>query len=146
MSGQWITVATYSQPVEAHLARTKLESEGITCLVSDEHLVRVNWMLSNAVGGVKLRVPSWDEAHAREVLRSRPRLVAVADEADLEADDVICPSCHSDDVYYSRFSRRAAGVFWLVFGFIVPWLDRRWMCKRCGYKWKARENTNHGES
>lgn len=144
MSGQWITVATYSEPVEAQLARTKLESEGITCVVSDEYLVRANWLLSNAVGGVKLRVPSWDEAHARDLLRSRPRLVA--DGADPGGDDIICPSCRSDDVYFSRFSRRVAGVSWLAFGFIVPWLDRRWLCKQCGYKWKGREDTNDRES
>ena len=146
MPGQWITVATYSQPVEAHLARTKLESEGITCVVTDEYLVRANWLLSNAVGGVKLRVPSWDEAHARDLLRSRPRLVAVEGEADVATEDTLCPSCHSDDVYFSRFSRRVAGVSWLAFGFIIPWLDRRWLCKQCGYKWKGRDNTNYRES
>lgn len=139
MSSDWVTVATFSQPVEAHLARTKLESEGVECVVSDEYLVRVNWLLSNAVGGVKLRVPEWEEQRARELLRPRPRLVVVADARDDAVDDEsICPNCRSYDVYYRRFNRRAAGVFWLFFGFIVPWLDRRWMCKQCGYEWKER--------
>jgi hypothetical protein len=137
MPEDWVTVASFSQPVEAHLARTKLESEGIPCVVDDEYLVRVNWLLSNAVGGVKLRVPPEDAAHARELLRPRPRLV-VDESAEAGEGEMVCPNCRSLDVYYNRFSRRAAGVFWLLFGFIVPWLDRRWVCKQCGYEWKGR--------
>lgn len=146
MANDWKTVATFSQPVEAHLARTKLESEGIVCVVSDEYLVRVNWLLSNAVGGVKLLVAPWDEERARAILRPRPRLVVVADDAEPRGDgEMICPNCRSFDVYYTRFSRRAAGVFMLVFGFIVPWFNRRWLCKQCGYEWKGRVNPKHRE-
>ena len=148
MAEDWETIASFSQPVEAHLARTKLESEGIPCVVSDEYLVHVNWLLSNAVGGVKLRVPSWEASRAREVLRSKPHLVVMADPDEDGATgggEPACPNCRSLDVYYSRFSRRAAGVFWLLFGFIVPWLNRRWLCKQCGYEWKQRANPNHRE-
>lgn len=140
MSSDWVTVATFSEPVGAHLARTRLEAEGIPCVVRDEYLVRVNWLLSNAVGGVKLAVPSWEAERARDILRPRPRLVVVAgdDESPEDRGEMICPRCRSYDVYYTRFSRRAAGVFWLLFGFIVPWLNRRWLCKQCGYEWKDR--------
>jgi rubredoxin len=143
MTGKWITVATYSQPVQAHLARTQLESEGIRCVVGDEHLVRVDWLLSNAIGGVKLKVHSTDAEHAREVLRPKPRLVVVAEPGTsryggVEDDDLICPRCRSFDVYFHRFDKRIAGVFWLAFGFIVPWLARKWECKQCGYSWRER--------
>jgi len=143
MSGKWITIAAYSQPVQAHLARTQLESEGIACIMGDEHLVHVDWLLSNAVGGVKLKVMSGDEVHAREVLRPRPRLVVVAEpgvlpEADLNDDDLICPRCRSFDVYFHRFDKRVAGVFWLIFGFIVPWRASKWECKQCSYSWRER--------
>ena len=49
MSKNWVTVASFSQPFEAHLAKTRLEAEEIPCVVSDEYLVRVDWLLSNAV-------------------------------------------------------------------------------------------------
>ena len=52
--------------------------------------------------------------------------------------EMICPRCHCDDVYYTRYSRRAAGVFMLLLGFLLPWRDRRWTCKVCGYAWKER--------
>jgi len=138
----WVAIASYSRPMDAHLARTKLESEGITCVVNDEYLIRVNWLLSNAIGGVKLMVPEWDEQRARELLRPQPRLVVVADgeTVDCEGGDLICPSCRSYDVYFHRFNRRIAGVFWLMFGFVVPWLSRKWVCKQCGYQWKERRS------
>lgn len=138
MADKWIAVASFSQPVEAHLARTKLESEGITCVVRDEYLVRVNWLLSNAVGGVKLMVPAWEADRAIEILRPRPHLVVVADEEAETDGELVCPRCRSFDVYFNRYSRRVAGLFWLVFGFIVPWGDHRWICKQCGYEWKEK--------
>jgi len=140
MSAHWVEIASFSQPVEAHLARTKLESEGITCVVRDEYLIRVNWLLSNAVGGVKLMVPTWEAERAREILRPKPRLVEVADIEGSHGPDgeLICPHCRSFDVYYHRFNRRVAGLAWLFFGFIVPWRSDKWVCMQCGYEWKER--------
>jgi len=138
MTAEWVTVAAYSQPIEAHLARAHLESEGIPCLVGDEHLVRVDWFLSNAVGGVKVLVPAWEAERARDVLRPRPRLVVVADEGEPADGELICPRCRSYDVYYRRYSRRIASVFILLFGFLIPWQNRRWTCTQCGYEWKER--------
>jgi hypothetical protein len=139
MTGDWVTIASFSQPMDAHLARTKLESEGIVCIVGDEHLVRVDWLLSNAVGGVKLKVPAWEADRAREALRPQPRLVVVAEDGETPDGELICPRCRSYDVYYRHFSQRVAGVFILLFGFLIPWRSRRWTCKQCGYEWKERK-------
>jgi Putative prokaryotic signal transducing protein len=138
MTGEWVTIAAFSQPIEAHLARAHLESEGIPCVVGDEHLVRVDWFLSNAVGGVKVLVPAWEAEHAREVLRPQPRLVVVASEGEPVDGEMICPRCRSYDVYYRRYSRRIAAVFILLFGFLLPWRNTRWTCTQCGYEWKER--------
>jgi Putative prokaryotic signal transducing protein len=136
MTSEWIAVASFSQPVEAHLARTRLEAEGIPCVVGNEHLVRVDWLLSNAVGGVKLMVPRSELERARDALRPRPHLVVVGGHGELAEGEMICPRCRSDDVYYSRYSRRVASVFILLLGFLIPWRDRRWACTQCGYEWK----------
>jgi hypothetical protein len=136
MQSEWIAVASFSQPVQAHLARTKLESEGIPCVVGDEHLVRVDWLLSNAIGGVKLLVPHAEADRARDALRPRPQLVAVHPRGGPADGEMICPRCRCDDVYYNRYNRRIAGVFILLLGFLIPWRDRRWACTQCGYEWK----------
>jgi hypothetical protein len=99
----------------------------------------VDWLLSNAVGGVKLKVPAWEADRAREALRPQPRLVVVAEDGETPDGELICPRCRSYDVYYRHFSQRVAGVFILLFGFLIPWRSRRWTCKQCGYEWKERK-------
>lgn len=140
MSDQFVTIATFSKPVEAHLARTKLESEGIPCFVTDEQLVQVNWLFPHA-GGVKLKVSAEDASRARDILRPKPRLVVVADkDAQIPDGEMICPRCRSFDVYYHGFNRRFAALAAELFGFLVPWLSRKWVCKQCGYEWKDKSS------
>jgi len=53
---------------EALLARGQLESSGIASWLADDNMVRMDWFISNLLGGVKLVVRPEDEAAAREVL------------------------------------------------------------------------------
>ncbi len=62
------TIANFSQPVEAHLLRTRLEAEGITAYLRDENLVTLDWLYSNAVGGVKVDVADEDYERALAIL------------------------------------------------------------------------------
>ncbi|MEX0606231.1 MAG: DUF2007 domain-containing protein [Marinobacter sp.] len=64
----WVTLGRYSMPLEAHLDRSRLESEGIDAFVADEHTVNMQWMLSNAIGGVRLQVQEDDLYRARRIL------------------------------------------------------------------------------
>src|SRR3546814_17019131 len=64
------TVAHYTDPIEAHLARGRLLSEGIDAHLGDEHLAMANWEWRLAVGGVKLRVADRDAERARAVLNA----------------------------------------------------------------------------
>src|SRR5262245_49182373 len=54
-----VTIATFDQPAQARLAKNALDEAGIQSMVSDENLVAMDWLLSNAVGGVKVQV--WEE-------------------------------------------------------------------------------------
>src|SRR3546814_6077632 len=47
------TVAHYTDPIEAHLARGRLLSEGIDADLGDENLAMANWEWRLAVGGGK---------------------------------------------------------------------------------------------
>lgn len=62
------TVASFSFPHEAHIARAKLESEGIPVALADEHTVSMQWFYSNAIGGVKVQVPPSCAQRAIEIL------------------------------------------------------------------------------
>lgn len=63
-----ITIARYSLAIEAHVARAKLESEGIPAFVADEHTITADSLYSNAMGGVRLQVPEACVEQARTIL------------------------------------------------------------------------------
>jgi len=53
---------------EALLAKGRLESSGVACFLADENMVRMDWFISNLLGGVKLLVDPEDFAEASRVL------------------------------------------------------------------------------
>jgi hypothetical protein len=63
-----VTVAKCSLPGEAHAIRVRLESEGIPVFLFDEFTIAMDWLLSNAIGGVKVQVSDYDLERAREIL------------------------------------------------------------------------------
>jgi DNA-directed RNA polymerase subunit RPC12/RpoP len=62
-----ITVGTFSTPWEAQIAQARLAAEGVESLVADEHVIRMV-ALSNAIGGIQLKVREPDAAAAAAVL------------------------------------------------------------------------------
>ncbi|MGB1104829.1 MAG: DUF2007 domain-containing protein [Crocinitomicaceae bacterium] len=68
MSYSWVTIASFTLPTDMHIARSKLESEGIACEVQDELTVQSHNFYSNAIGGVKLKVRDHDLDRARKIL------------------------------------------------------------------------------
>ena len=62
-----ITIAVYSTPVEAHLAKTKLDSAGIESFITDEYMSHI---YMSTVGGVKLQVRKSDAESAVEILET----------------------------------------------------------------------------
>lgn len=130
-----VIVSTFSQPQEAHVARSALTAAGIESWLSDEHIVSANWMYSNAVGGVKLLVRAEEAETAREVLGTTASSQPAADETHLGHDQeaIVCPRCGSHDVARRWLGRRLSFLSWLLAGFpVIPAL-RRTPCHRCGH-------------
>jgi len=65
------TVAAFSIPYQAHLAKGLLEANGIAAHIADEFTVSVNWLYSNAIGGVKVQVAEADVEEARRILADK---------------------------------------------------------------------------
>jgi hypothetical protein len=63
-----VTVGTFSTPWEAQIAQARLGSEGLHSLIANEHVIRMV-ALSNAVGGIQLKVREPDAEAAAAVLR-----------------------------------------------------------------------------
>src|ERR1700720_4192894 len=62
-----VTVRTFSTPWEAQIAQARLGSEGVHSLIANEHVIRMV-ALSNAVGGIQLKVREQDAEAAAAVL------------------------------------------------------------------------------
>lgn len=73
------TVAAFSIPIDAHLLIARLKGNGIEAYARDENIVTMDWLISNAIGGVKVDVADEDYARALEIMASPPETDAEAD-------------------------------------------------------------------
>ena len=141
-----ITVANFSHPTEADPVVAWLESEGIECFVTNEHTITMNWLYSNAIGGVGVRVKAADVERANETLHAISTADAVADEPtpsdseiDQESDttsEIRCPQCGSENVYYEKFSRRLVFASWVLLSVPLPFFKKKWKCRECEHLFK----------
>jgi hypothetical protein len=76
-----VTIRQFRDLPEAILARGILESAGIETFFADENIVRMDWFISNLVGGVKLKVKREDVEAANLILES-PAPEGTAEESE----------------------------------------------------------------
>lgn len=133
-----VVVASYASPVEAHLARSRLEAAGVDAFVADEHIVAVHWLCSSAVGGVKVQVRLRDLDAARLILEAPA--IRSSRSARFVTDDLSaprCPRCGSLEVE-RRYARRVSLASSILLGFPLVWPRRRARCRTCGSRWRER--------
>jgi hypothetical protein len=87
MDDRWVTIKTFDSPLEANLAKNLLEEAGLRTLLVGEEAVGMTWMLSNAVGGIRLQVVADDVARAQEILRRSSRAAFANDLEPEKTDD-----------------------------------------------------------
>jgi tetratricopeptide (TPR) repeat protein len=89
MSERLLTVATFANPVEAHLAKNRLESAGIKAFLEGQETVGMAWHLTNAFGGIKLQVPEADAIDATAILQDNAGDELPADDAEEDLSPAI---------------------------------------------------------
>lgn len=130
-----VTVQRYRDLAEAYVGRSLLESAGIPAWIADEHLVRMDWFLSNSVGGMRLQVEERDETAAREILEEGAPETIAYDEEQIYAQP-ICPKCGSAEITFGRGTERGRSFVALYFLAIpVPPREATWHCGACGAEW-----------
>ena len=138
------TIARFRDVPAAQLAQSRLEADGIEASLLGVHHVGVNWLASQAIGGIRLQVPAEEAERARGLLQQdRSEELEGVSEADLPvAEGEVCPHCGSDRVSGSLLAQRTKGASMLPwFPFIslillsVLWRKRR-RCSACGFSWK----------
>lgn len=65
-----LTIRQFRDLPEALLAKSVLESAGIDCFLGDDNLIRMDWLWSNLLGGIKVRVRQEDALVASRLLES----------------------------------------------------------------------------
>jgi hypothetical protein len=63
-----LTLRQFRDLPEALLAKSVLDSAGIECFLGDDNLIRMDWLWSNLLGGIKLRVRQEDALVAARLL------------------------------------------------------------------------------
>jgi hypothetical protein len=118
MPGKPITIKTFDNSIQAHLARNCLVDAGIPATLSDENLVGTHWALSNAVGGIRLQVPEDDVARAKALLDAEPDERA----SDIEPDEAEPSLSRREDDAERAFRGAVVGALFWPLQFYVFWL------------------------
>lgn len=129
-----VTLRQFRDLPEALLAKGCLESSGIECFLGDENLVRLDWFISNFIGGIKLRVRAADVDNARKILEE-PILEGLYVQGVGLYEQPRCPKCQSLDVNFRPLDRPIA----YMSAFLrVPMPVQRegWHCNSCDAAWE----------
>lgn len=135
------TVAVFVNPLEAHIVRGRLETEGIPAFVTHEHHIWANWFISNALGGVKIQVNNSHVLDAKEVLENidKGEYEVALEESQGQIDTTICPGCKSKNIIECRWNEKIALIVFWAFGIPLPYIQGQLECSACGFKWVSKD-------
>lgn len=134
MKDELVTVTTYGSSIEAHMAKNKLESEGILAFLFDENISSLYPLYNVAVGGIKLKTLASDAEKALHVLASDSALPYTSD----QNVTLQCPRCGSTDLTHAYESGSKLKSF---FGFAIAFLTftlpllakDQYQCSKCHF-------------
>jgi hypothetical protein len=128
-----VTIRQFRDLPEALFAKGSLESSGIECAMLDDNMVRLDWFISNLLGGVKLQVRPEDVAIAEEIL-SQP----IPENFDVPGigayEQPRCPKCQSLDVSFQEVTPAAYVSAYL--NVPIPFHRPAWRCDSCNVEWE----------
>lgn len=124
------TIAIFEYSSEAQIIKGRLESDGIKVFLSDNLTIDTDPLISNAIGGVKLKVFSEDAEKAEQILRAIQKY-SLDDDGKL----IKCPKCNSEHVQLFSTIKNLKSFLSFIFGFIVGTLPfyakHKYRCKDC---------------
>jgi len=129
-----VTIRQFRDLPEALLAKGSLESSGIECFLRDDNLVRLDWFISNFIGGVKLCVQPQDAENALKLL-DEPILEGMYVHGVGLYEQPRCPKCASLDV---NFQELDAPIAYTSAFLRMPMPIQRpaWRCHACNAEWE----------
>jgi predicted Zn-ribbon and HTH transcriptional regulator len=130
-----VTIRSFRELAEAMLAKGMLDSAGIECFLVDDNTGRMLGIISNVIGGIRMKVNRVD-AEAAMTLLEEPIPKGVADEGNDEPPR--CPKCYSVDITFRELDKPMSTGAWLSVP--LPVHEKICKCKSCGYQWDDEDN------
>ncbi len=142
------TLRRYRDLPEAIVAQSVLDAAGIPNFLADDVMIRMNWFISNALGGVKLWVRPDDLPQGDDLLNQTVQDIFDVDELG-EYKQPHCPHCQSLALSEAGFRKldargdRVLASIVLVFlqglGYVLLQAllkGDHWECGNCGRRWR----------
>ena len=130
MTDTFKTIARFQYSSEAQIIKGRLEAEGIEVFLSDNLTIDTDPLVSNAIGGVKLKVLSEQSEKALEILDSIRK-----HSIDDEGNSINCPNCNSEKIELFSTIKDAKSLIWFIFGVLfssLPFYTRhKYRCEAC---------------
>ncbi|MGY5353300.1 DUF2007 domain-containing protein [Wenyingzhuangia sp. IMCC45467] len=122
---------------EAHVLKSKLESENIKSYLQDENMITLNPLYNITLGGIKLKVKSDDFEKSQSIIKEIES-IPVTDENN---EILICPKCSSDKIYaHFKSTKSTKGILSILISFlflIYPiYYKTLRKCKECNFEFK----------
>ncbi len=126
-----VTVKTFDTSVNAHLFRIELENEGIESFIYDEETITMDPLLSNAIGGIKVKINAKDIERTKEFLTKRE-----------EENNPPCPNCGSKRIMTNfRSFKSASGIISAIAAFLFtifpPMFKTVNKCLDCNHEFES---------
>jgi len=136
-----ITIKVYDDYISASITKDRLEHEGVFCFLKDEQTITMNWLWSQALGGIKLQVRQEDVDRALAIIKldtehyEQQQVQPAYDEnlsGQLDPNNKVCINCGSHNTKQSGYEKGIAYSALLVLGFPVGVKSDKWHCFHCG--------------
>ena len=132
-----VTLKSFDNSIDAHLVKSKLESEEISCFLFDENIVNLNPLYNVLVGGIKLKIHKLDANKAALILSE----IEESSLANEQGVVIQCPICESDQIHNGFKSMKGArGILSAIISFFLMvfpiYFKLVYKCKDCGNEFK----------
>ena len=121
MNDNYKILAVFEYSTEAHVTKSRLDSEGFKTMLMDEKTIDSDPLISNAIGGVKLLVHQNDFEKALKIYNKIRTY-----QKDKNGNDILCSNCKSNRVLIAPTQRK--NVFYMLFPFFEK---TRHICNDC---------------
>jgi DNA-directed RNA polymerase subunit RPC12/RpoP len=126
-------IAVFQYSSEAQIVKSRLEAEGLEVFLFDQFTVDTDPLVSNAIGGIKLKVWAEDEERALSILDSISEY-----SLDDQGQEMNCPICGSNKVELITSIRDIKSFFAFLFSFLTIALPihtrHEYHCDNCKQK------------